>query len=398
MLKTKLMPLVVLTSICIVVTLLLSVVNMITAPIIQDAVNAEANAALIVVLPEGSDFEELDRADYELPAAVTNAYKESNGRGFVFQMSVTGKNSGLVIMCGIDAEGKVVGTKVIAEQETDSYDANVFPNVEGTEGKYKGMSLEGFEPYLVSGATLTSRAYGEAIKAALQAFSIVNGGSVDLRSPEKILQDNLNAALGTEGVTFVKWFAYEALDGIDALYVAANGYVFVIGEDFIGVDNSGEIVTEGLDEDTASAVNSAYEVYSNVTLTELELPEEIDTKKVTAAYLTGSGNYVFDLNASGYGKKGNEYVASGEYIKLMIAISADGKIISTMTTYQSESKGIGDICADPSYYEQFNGKDKDGVNDVENVTGATVTTSGYKVAVAYAFEALEILKGVEVNE
>ncbi len=391
--KSKIMPLVVLSSICIVVTLLLSVVNMITAPIIADAVSAQANASLVVVLPEGSDFEELDLGEYKLPDEVTNVYKELNGKGFVFQMSVTGKNSGLIIMCGIDAEGKVVGTKVIAEQETDSYDANVFPNVEGTDGQYKGMSLDSFEPYLVSGATLTSRAYGNAIKVALQAFSIVNGGSVDLRDPEELLQDNLNAALGSEGVTFVKWFAYEDLNGIDALYVAANGYVFVIGEDFIGVDNSGAIVTEGLDEATSSAVNAAYEVYSNVTLTEIELPEEIDTKKVTAAYLTSSGNYVFEMNASGYGKKGNEYVASGEYIKLMISISADGKIISTMTTYQSESKGIGDICADPSYYEQFNGKDKDGVNDVENVTGATVTTSGYKAAVAYAFETLEILKG-----
>ena len=164
--KSNLMPTVVLGSICLVVALLLSFVNMVTGPIIKAAQDQAANAALLEVLPEGTDFTPLT-IDETYPAAIVAGYK-ANG-GFVFQSTVTGKSSGLIIMCGINADGKIVGTKVIAEQETDSYDANVFPAVEGTEGAYKGMALEGFEPYLVSGATLTSRAYGEAMKASLQA-------------------------------------------------------------------------------------------------------------------------------------------------------------------------------------------------------------------------------------
>ena len=80
----------------------------------------------------------------------------------------------LFVLCGISSDGKIVGTKVIADQETDSYDAKVFPAVQGTEGAYKGMDLSSFAPYLVSGATLTSKAYGEAVKAALQSFTIAN--------------------------------------------------------------------------------------------------------------------------------------------------------------------------------------------------------------------------------
>ena len=119
--KNVFMPAIVLCSICVVVALLLSGVNMITGPIIAAQQNAAANEALLEVLPEGKNFEEIEiTSDY--PAIVTAGYKADGG--FVFQMNVTGKSAGLVIMCGIDSEGKVVGTKVIANEETPSYAEN----------------------------------------------------------------------------------------------------------------------------------------------------------------------------------------------------------------------------------------------------------------------------------
>ena len=48
-------------------------------------------------------------------------------------------------------------------------------------------------------------------------------------------------------------------------------------------------------------------------------------------------------------------IPSGEYIEFMVSISKDGKIIDVMTTYQSESKGFGDVCATDEYTEQFRG-------------------------------------------
>ena len=83
----------------------------------------------------------------------------------------------------------------------------------------------------------------------------------------------------------------------------------------------------------------------------------------------------------------------GEYIKLKVAITAEGKIISTLTTYENETDGIGDVCANPEYYEQFNGTDKDSYASVENKTGATVTTSAYKGAIKLAFTTLDLIKG-----
>ena len=395
----KFMPIIVLSAICVAVTLLLAVVNMFTGPIIEAAMKEKANAALLEVLPDGKNFTEIE-LDESYPEVVTAAYSAEGG--FVFQMSVTGKSSGLVIMCGIDESGKIVATTVISDEETPSYSAKVFPN---TDANYVGMDLADFEPYLVSGATLTSRAYSEAVKAALQSYAIANGGEVDLRDPAEILQDNCNLALGTEGKTFEKWFATEEI-GVDALYITDGGAVALIYGDYVGITADGTVSTEGVNAETGEketigngayvAANSAFITYSSATLTEVALPEGAH-KNVLAAYVTDSGNYVFELQAAGYGING-EWHTSGEYVKLKVAISAEGKIISTLTTYQSESEGIGDVCADPNYYESFNGKDATSYSDVENVSNATVTTSGYKKAIGYAFEAFEILTGGIENE
>ena len=386
MFKEKFMPTIVLGSICLVVALLLSVVNMFTGPVIEAAQNAAANEALLEVLPDGKNFEELT-IDENYPAVINMGYKAEGG--FVFRASVTGKSSGLVIMCGISTDGKIVGTKVIAEQETDSYDANVFPFVEGLDGKYKDMSSADFEPYLVSGATLTSRAFSEAMKASLDAYIVANGGTVDSRTPEQILQDNCNAALGTEGAVFEKWFATAYVEGVDALYISDKGAVAVIGEAFIGIAD-GAVVGEFGDAEKTAAL-AAYDAYKSEKLTEVAKPEGAH-KNVVKMYTAENGTVVVEMKAAGYGIMG-EWHTSGEYIQLKVAIDGEGKIISTLTTYQSESEGIGDIVADPEYYEQFNGKTDETYTEVENKAGATYSTKGYRDAVKQAFDAYKLLKG-----
>lgn len=398
--KSNWMPSIVLGSICIVVALLLSVVNMITGPIIEAAQNASANEALLEVLPDGKNFEEIEITS-AYPTVVTAGYKADGG--YVFQMNVIGKSSGLVIMCGVDTEGNVVGTKVIANEETPGYAAKVFPEVEGLDGKYKGMNLTGFDPYLVSGATLTSKAYGEAIKAALQAAVLAAGGEVDTRTPEQILQDNLNAALGTEGKTFEKWFATEILEGIDKTYKASDnsGFVFVIGETFIGVHASG-VTTDGVSADNAAKATAAYTRISASSLKEITvLPANLKSN-VRKVFVTESGNYVFELEGYGY------YYEYGTAIEISVCISADGKIIDCMTTNQAKGEGF-DKSATEEYGEQYVGKESADIiisvqnpsedktqipadsTDIGAISGATFTTVGYQEAIKAAFDAFEKL-------
>ena len=70
----KLKPTIVLTAICLISALLLSVVNMFTAPIVAERDNLAANAALLEVLPNGSSFEKLESLD-GLPEAITDAWR-----------------------------------------------------------------------------------------------------------------------------------------------------------------------------------------------------------------------------------------------------------------------------------------------------------------------------------
>lgn len=390
----KFMPIVVLSAICVAVTLLLAVVNMFTAPVIKAAADKKANETLAVVLPEGTDFEEVDLSTVELPTTVTKAFRETNGKGYVFEITSAGYKSGLVIMCGLDSEGKITGSKYTASSET--YGAEI-----KLDGMYNGQTPDSFEPQAVSGATKTSGGYRDAIKAALDAYVIMSGGTVDLRDENTIIQDNCNLALGTEGKIFEKWFATEEI-GVDALYVTDGGVVVLIYGDYVGITADGTVSTEGVNAETGekeaigdgayATANSAFITYSSAALTEVTLPEGVH-KNVLKAYVTESGNYVFELQAAGYGIKGDKYVRSNEYILLKVAISADGKILSTLTVSQKESEGIGDVCAGPDYYERFNGSDSATYNDVENISGATVTSEGYKEAIGYAFEAYEIIKG-----
>ena len=297
-------------------------------------------------------------------------------------------------------EGKIVAAKHIATNETYGVESEL-------NNAYVGNTIDDISLILSSGATtapLTSAAYHDAMKAALQSAILAAGGSVDTRTPEQILQDNCNTALGTTGVTFTKWFATEIIEGIDAVYVAADnsGRVFVIGETFVGVKDGAIVGTTDANAETVLAANT---IIANSNKTEItELPKGVNKHIVLKAYVTDSGNYVFDLKASGFANYSYEEGYSDVEVPIYISISitADGKIIDCATTKQSESKGYGDVCGTDEYRDQWTGKTNDDIvistspivkdnTDVGAIAGATYTTVGYQKAVKAAFAAFELL-------
>ena len=173
--KTKLMPSIVLASICLIAALLLAACNLITAPEIERRQEAEAYAALLEVLPEGQGFEKLDLADKGLDPTIAVAYAATKSGGYVFQVKTSGKNSGMVIMIGVDADGRISGTKCTENKETPSYATPVFETTEA--GHYVGQDSSSFAPFIVTGSTMTSEAYSNAVKAALDAAAILKGGN-----------------------------------------------------------------------------------------------------------------------------------------------------------------------------------------------------------------------------
>ncbi len=376
-----------LTVICAVTALLMAATNFITAPIIEANDAAKANDALLIVMPNGSGFELCDISDKTLPATVKEVYKEANG-GYVVKLETAGYSTGMSIMVGVDASGTVTGATCLGSSETLGYEKTYGDSFTG-----KGLAdVEAVDT--IGGATKTTSAYKNAVKDAINTATIMGGGSVDIRTPEQILQDNLTAAL-PEGTEFGKVFVYDVIEGVDEIYIEANGkgYVYVIGESFYGVDINGYVISEA-DDATKAVITTAHGIWSTSSLTEIDITGMDMPSQIIKASISSTGNYVFELKASGFGINGDEwYKPSGEYIYISVAVTPEGRIISTLTTSEAETDGIGDACANPEFYTQFNGKDAESYKEIDAISGATYTTNGYKTAIGKVFEAVEILKG-----
>lgn len=389
--KKSIKSIVVLVCICVVVAVLMAATNYFTAPIIEKNDQSKSNAALLEVLPDGGGFELLDITSYELPESVAEVYKASNG-GYVVKVNTTGYAPGMSIMCGISADGTVVGTKLVASGETPSIGGVAAEKFAPTVVGKSVSDIDGVDT--VAGATKTTEAYRAAVKDALNAVIILGGGSVDLRTPEEILSENLSAALPEAEGEFDKHFFAEVVEGVDAIYTAKNGkgYVAIIGEQFIGADAEGKVTTECSDEDRATVEAALAAVKANVlTDIDISLYEGLPSQLISAKR-AANGNYVIDIKAAGYSING-EWHASGEYIEIRVSITPDGKIIDTLTLKQSESKGIGDACANEEFYSQFDGKTEENYADIDAISGATLTTDGYKTAILRAFKAVKIFEG-----
>ena len=394
MTKKNLLPTIVLTAICLASALLLSVINMFTAPKIAERENKAALESLAEVLPGSANFEKLTLNE-NYPKDIVEAYSADGG--FVFRANGAGRNGTITVMVGISTDGKIVGTKVISTEETPKYADLVYSAVEGTDGSYTGTTLESFSPVIIAGSSMTSEGFAGAIEAALKAYVVASGGTVDNRTPEEIIDEACNAALGTVGVKFTKWFRTESITGIDAVYESQDARVYVIGDSYIGVKD-GMVVTENASDENRAAALLADSVIALSSPTEIEKPDGA-SRMITKIYKTSSGNYVFDLKASGFSA---EY--GGEEIIIKLSISKDGKIIDCLTVSQSESKGYGDKCASDGYYESWRGVSADGVvispspinpgtADPGAISGATMTSNAYQNAVKAAFKAFEILEG-----
>ncbi len=392
--KGSIKSIVVLVGICVIMTVLLAFVNGITAPIIAENQNAAANEALLEVMPEGKNFELVDLSAYTLPATVVQAYKEEGG-GFVIQLVTSGYGSDFKIMCGVRADGTVSGAKCLSSTETLGKEKTYGEN-------FTDKNADGVDAVeTISGATKTTQAYKNAIKDAINTAIILAGGSVDIRTEEEILADNLAAALPAGEGNFTKMFIVEIIEGIDAVYTADNGKgsVLVVGETFVGIDESGKAQTE--DAELAAKLEAQMQILSATEQTELDLSAFKGVhKNVLSVSKTATGNYVLEVKGAGYGIKGGDeyHPASGEYIVVRVSMSADGQIIDTFTVSQKETDGIGSACAEEKFYGQFDGKTQADMDSIVSISGATLTTDGYKQAILHAFEAVSIIEGGAANE
>ena len=219
--KDFLIPVVVLTVICAVVSAALVFTYQATKPIIDEAKNAEANAARAVVLPGASGFEEVELSA-QIEGAV-DAYKETSGKGYVVTASAQGYGGPVNLMVGFDANGTITGVKMLEHQETPGFGAKLAEDSYGAG--YVGKTASDYtEVDGISGASITSKAYKKALGTAFELYSAASGNSVEISevvdepTEDLVLYtvDDANAALVPGGVTKYE----QEVDKIKEVYIA----------------------------------------------------------------------------------------------------------------------------------------------------------------------------------
>ena len=165
-------PILVLTVICLVTSVLLALTNAVTAPIIAATERAAAEAAKREVLPGADTFEVLQVAG--LPETVTEADRAANGCGYVFLLTGAGYGGKdtLNLICGMDASGRITATRTLSHEETAGLGAKVAEDP--FQSQFAGLDRAALDQAdAISGATFSSHYYISAIRDAFTAYTLV---------------------------------------------------------------------------------------------------------------------------------------------------------------------------------------------------------------------------------
>ena len=167
-------PVVVLSVIALVVSLLLAIVNSMTAPVIEANEKATTLAAYVDVMPTVSDATTLDEVTGYTTANVSGVVKAEDG-SIAIKAGESGFDGGiLTVIMGFDSTGKVTGMWVDASTQTSGIGSNVskpdyLAQFDGMDGTQNIVMNQDFDAY--SGATISSTALFAAINDCISCYN-----------------------------------------------------------------------------------------------------------------------------------------------------------------------------------------------------------------------------------
>ena len=167
-------PIVVLTVISLIVSLLLALVNGMTAPVIKENTRRTTLAAYVSVMPSVSDAATLEEVTDYTTENITGAVKATDG-SLAIKAEEKGFDGGILsVIIGFDTNGTVTGIWVDASTQTKGIGSNVatdsflaqFDGMDGTQNITLG---QGYDAY--SGATISSKALFAAINDCINCYN-----------------------------------------------------------------------------------------------------------------------------------------------------------------------------------------------------------------------------------
>ncbi len=162
------------------------VVNIITEEPIAKAKEEATKAALAEVLPTFDDSTMTTLTIDEMSIDIYTATQSSEVVGYAIKsMTKSGFNGTIEMMVGLTPDGKVVNVKVLSHSETPGLGTKMTdegnPLLGGIQGKELAkvnlhVSKDGGDVDALTAATITSRAYLDAISRAQKAYDLTTKG------------------------------------------------------------------------------------------------------------------------------------------------------------------------------------------------------------------------------
>jgi Na+-translocating ferredoxin:NAD+ oxidoreductase RnfG subunit len=391
---------VVLAAICLVVTLLLSAVNFVTAPIIEQASAAAAQASLLEVLPEATGFSELELPE-DAPETVTAVYADNGGSGYAVTLSTSSQysESPMQLTVGIGTDGLIKNIVLTNYAETKDFGADYPSTYVGQDSALSGVEL-------VSGVTYSSTAFRNAVNDAysvlFEVADVQAGEKSDDQLAAEALAELIPSSVNNAGACEV------TLDEESGVYVTANrtGYAIVdesgvyvadafgnyVG--FVGSseENSAvsdklcEIAAEKYAEASEKAIKRIVKIYEDAEVTTLS-PEGLNSTVNGAYSFTSEGARYYAFTASPFGY--------GGAMTLIYIVDENGAIAKFKVMSHNETEYYGAKFSESGYTSAFEGENvADVSDDVTLLSGCTFTTTAVRTALADISAAFEAVKEV----
>ena len=160
-------------------------VNMITADAIAETKAAATKQAVANVLPEFDTNEQSEQTIDDMPIVVYTAKKGDKTVGYAVEsMTKNGFGGVIRMMVGFTTDGKINNVNVLEQAETPGLGTKMcdegnalLSSIQGKnswEVEFK-VKKDGGELDALTAATISSRAYYEAVARAYQAFLVASG-------------------------------------------------------------------------------------------------------------------------------------------------------------------------------------------------------------------------------
>ncbi|WP_250673761.1 RnfABCDGE type electron transport complex subunit G [Paraclostridium ghonii] len=166
--------------ICAVASLMLSLTNNITAPVIEQRNIQANNESRQEVLQDAKEFKEVTNVKGDLVEEIYQGEKDGEVVGYTIKTAPRGYGGNVEVMVGISSDGKISGVKIGNHSETpglgskaaepafkDQYNGK---SVETSLNVVKGNASNENDIVAISGATITSKAVTAGVNAAMDVY------------------------------------------------------------------------------------------------------------------------------------------------------------------------------------------------------------------------------------